>query len=183
MARQITAYAAFCATRATLGVPDAEQEHAARKAAELACGWISLVNLESATGGGGGSSETVHTARLVGEMSSGDHATILAGDETVKHNDGAGWLREIVIRGWGAIPGSDSASVRVQVAVETGPTYAFCKVRFKFPLVFPVVGSMISWFANHPPEYEESAQYDSQTGTWSGDSYYSVRGWRGVLRV
>ena len=42
-ARQITAYAAYCATRAIMAVPPGdEQKNAAQKAAEVACSWMAL---------------------------------------------------------------------------------------------------------------------------------------------
>ena len=43
-ARQMVAYAAFCATRAVMVVPPGEQEKTAQKAAEVALSWFNLVD-------------------------------------------------------------------------------------------------------------------------------------------
>lgn len=43
-ARQMTAYAAFCATRAIMVVPRAEQQKAARDAAKVALSWMALAD-------------------------------------------------------------------------------------------------------------------------------------------
>lgn len=44
MARQMVAYAAFCATRAVMVVPPDEQEKAARNAAEVALSWMNMAD-------------------------------------------------------------------------------------------------------------------------------------------
>lgn len=104
-ARQVVAYAAYCATRATIVVPKAEKQDAAQKAAELACAWMSLAGFK------GG--------------------------------------KEVEIPGWGTIPGSDSVDSRVSVEVvedgEDAKPIAVATVRFKFPLMLPLAGRMISW--------------------------------------
>lgn len=111
-ARQVTAYAAYCAARATMVVPKEEKKTAAKKAAELACAWMSLAGLPGSTGG-----------------------------------------QEVMIKGWGTIPGSDSADKRVSVEVredgESNVPAAVVTVHFKFPLMLPLAGRMISWAANH----------------------------------
>ena len=113
-ARQMTAYAAYCATRAAMVVPPDEQTAAAQKAAELACSWMALVGQDG-------------------------------GDGSVKN---------IAIPGWGTIPGSDSAEVRVAETEVvpgyngTGDPVIAVTVKFKFPLVLPLAGRMVSWAAN-----------------------------------
>jgi hypothetical protein len=111
-ARQVTAYAAYCAARATMVVPKDEKKAAAKKAAELACAWMSLAGLPGSTG---------------------EH--------------------EVKIKGWGTIPGSDSADKRVSVEVredgENNVPAAVVTVHFKFPLMLPLAGRMISWAVNH----------------------------------
>lgn len=111
-ARQITAYAAYCAARATMVVPKEEKKAAAKKAAELACAWMSLAGLPGSTG-----------------------------------------EQEVKIKGWGTIPGSDSADKRVSVEVredgENNVPAAVVTVHFKFPLMLPLAGRMISWAVNH----------------------------------
>lgn len=111
-ARQVTAYAAYCAARATMVVPKSEKKEAAKKAAELACSWMALAGLPGSIG-----------------------------DDEVK------------IKGWGTIPGSDSADKRVSVEIrENGEgevPAAVVTVQFKFPLMLPLAGRMISWAVNH----------------------------------
>lgn len=123
-ARQIAAYAAYCATRAVMAVPPGEQEDAAKKAAELACSWMSLVGLH----GGDGDDED-----------------------------------NVAIPGWGVIPGSDSAGVRVKdtkvLEDGTGRPVVSVMVKFKFPLVLPLAGRMTSWWVNKPYEKIDSLDY------------------------
>ena len=111
-ARQVTAYAAYCAARATIVVPKEEKKAAAKKAAELACAWMSLAGLPGSSG-----------------------------------------EQEVKIKGWGTIPGSDSADKRVSVEVredgENNVPAAVVTVHFKFPLMLPLAGRMISWAVNH----------------------------------
>ena len=99
----------------------------AKKAAELACSWMSLVGLPNAV---------------------------------AQNNNGASIPGEIEIPGWGTIPGSDSARIRVaetKIALLHNEKcdgkgkypIAAVTVKFKFPLVLPLAGRMISWAANH----------------------------------
>ena len=138
-ARQITAYAAYCATRAIMAVPPGEQDKAAKKAAELACSWMALVGLH---GGDGEDSDNV------------------------------------AIPGWGAIPGSDSAEVRVAKTevLEDGRDrpIASVMVKFKFPLVLPLAGRMLSWWVNKPEEKIDSLDYGHHHMSEEGP-----KGWAG----
>lgn len=138
-ARQITAYAAYCATRAIMAVPPEEQEDAAKKAAELACSWMSLVGRKGGDGDDGGN---------------------------------------VSIPGWGVIPGSDSAEVRVAntAVVENGASrpVASVTVQFKFPLVLPLAGRMMSWWVNKPDEKLDSLDYGHHSMTGE-----STKGWAG----
>lgn len=155
MARQITAYAAYCATRAVLAVRPEEQDNAAKKAAELACSWMSLVGLPSAVTAahGGIKTKTVYIGKL-------HNAPGISEYETIYDESGLDISGEVEIPGWGRIPGSDSAKVRVaetEIASLHGEPcngngnypIAAVTVKFKFPLVLPLAGRMISWAANH----------------------------------
>jgi hypothetical protein len=142
-ARQVTAYAAYCAARATMVVPKEEKKTAAKKAAELACAWMSLAGLPGSTGG-----------------------------------------QEVMIKGWGTIPGSDSAGVRVKADVRSygGPddgNVAMVKVEFKFPLLLPLAGRMISYFVKQgednpgsgdldPHDYGSHSLAEGNNPAWSG---------------
>ena len=160
-ARQITAYAAYCATRAIMAVPPDEQEAAAKKAAELACSWMTLVGLPDAviaarsrapTG-----TKTVHVGRLHGK-------TDISEDETINEYRNAPITGEVGIPGWGSIPGSDSTEVRVkntEVREDgSGKPIAMVTVQFKFPLVLPLAGRMISWAANRDGAHSGLAKFD-----------------------
>jgi len=122
-ARQITAYAAYCATRAIIAVPPDEQEAAAKKAAELACSWMTLVGLPSPDAD-----------------------------------------KEVGIPGWGGIPGSDSAGIRVKetrvLSDGTSSPVVSVMVKFKFPLVLPLAGRMLSWAANNDGADSGLAKFD-----------------------
>ena len=178
IAREITAYASYCATRAVLSANSSESDVAAQKAAELACSWMCLAGLPgvAASGSSGGGSETVHLGRLHDINDIDDY-------ETVDYDDGSPVGTEVRIPGWGTIPGSDSAKVRVKARVvsrggESG--LAMVKVEFMFPLVLPLAGRMISYFAKmgedgglgaselDPHDYGSHKLTGGNNAAWSG---------------
>ncbi len=141
IAREVTAYAAYCACRSALSVDPTGGEawSGAQKAAELACSWMCLAGLPGTTqASSGGSSETVSLAKFH-DAEGVDEST------TVTFDDGSGVSGEIVIPGWGSIPGSNSAHTRVAVtALELGPPYVRATVTFQFPLMLPFAGTLLS---------------------------------------
>lgn len=148
-ARQMTAYAAYCATRAALVVPPGEQEAAAKKAAELACSWMTLVGLPEsvvAARNQAAVSKRVYLGRLHGRKDVSEYQ--------VYYENTTPFGGEVAIPGWGTIPGSDSAKVRVAETEVvpgyngTGDPVIAVTVKFKFPLVLPLAGRMVSWAAN-----------------------------------
>ena len=156
IAREITAYASYCATRAVLSASADETEHAAQKAAELACAWMCLAGLPG-TVSTGGSSETVSLGRY-------HDRTDIDDSVTVDHDNGSSLDKEIRIPGWGTIPGSDSAHVRVKADVLSrggSDKIAMVKVEFKFPLLLPLAGRMISYFAKWGEDNPGSGDLDS----------------------
>lgn len=161
-ARQITAYAAYCATRAIMAVPPGEQKNAAQKAAEVACSWMALAGLPNAAKAGGSTTKSVYVGKLHNVADVSDSVDVAEGGTPV--------LDETLIPGWGSIPGSDSVSKRVSVEIVrsgTGEPFAEVTVHFKFPLVLPLAGRMISLFANNPNPSRIS------------DDTYKVTGWAG----
>ena len=175
IARQITAYAAYCATRATLCVNKDEQTTAAQYAAESVCAWMCYAGLstdEAAT-----LQEVSHAPLNWNKYH--DMTDEVANDDTIYKDVSAPRSAELNIPGWGSVPGSSSRHVRVQTNVIQGGAsgdYAAVQVRFKFPLLLPLAGKIISWAASHP--YEAPSTYNRNTGTWTGDSYYSIHsGW------
>ena len=157
-ARQVTAYAAYCATRAIVAVPPGEQGNAAKKAAELACSWMTLVGLPSSVitaRNAAAAKSQVHLGRLHDRSDVSDTETI--------YGDNTPLSEEIAIPGWGTIPGSDSTQLRVSETkvIESGmdrPIVAVT-VKFKFPLVLPLAGRMLSWAANRDDEGLEKFDY------------------------
>ena len=194
IARQITAYAAYCATRATLCVradndtypkssdPRSSYTYApldpevkeAKHAAESVCAWMCLVGLstdaKATLSSDSGSVDWGRFHDMTSEVESRD---------TIYRDVSSSRSSELNIPGWGSIPGSSSRRIRVQADVLQGGAsgnYAAVRVRFKFPLLLPLAGKIISWAVAHPSE--GSSSYNSATGTWAGDSYYSVHsGW------
>ena len=188
IAREITAYAAYCACRSVLSAVSKEDaELGAQRAAELACSWMCLAGMPNAIRNTDyGSSEKVvlpkfHDRNLTVSTEEFDESKQV--EETVYFDDGAPVKGEIVIPGWGSIPGSDSSGSRnpmrydrwehgdrrvktmivrahgyvpvekshdgfVWLSADENVRYALVRVKFKFPLLLPLAGRMISWFVS-----------------------------------
>lgn len=170
IARQLTAYAAYCATRATLCVNKDEAEMAARHAAESVCAWMCLAGLST--------DETDALSEEAVETNWNSYHNMTeetADDETIYRDVSAPRDSELNIPGWGSIPGSSSRHARVAVEVKKNgdnPYYAAVRVKFKFPLLLPLAGKIISWGASQGGS--ALSRYDRETGEWTGDSYYSI---------
>lgn len=142
-ARQVVVYAAYCATRATLSVHPVERERVALQSAQRALAWVNIA----------GNAETYGNA-----------------------NEEAS---ELDIPGWGRVPGSSSLARRVKVKLDpvsdvlntTGESAGFSKVTviYRYPLVMPLVGTMISWLARHDADENTQAQYQLVSG-WTGEA-------------
>ena len=185
IAREITAYAAYCACRSVLSAANDERgaAHGAQKAAELACSWMCLAGLPGVTGSTGGDTETIVLPRFHDREDISD-------SETVDFDNGS-WVKgEVVIPGWGTIPGSDSAGdstdngIRVVVnpsEIVLGPPYARVTVHFKFPMLMPLTGRMLSLFVNSDDTSEEGEAGKIDYGNheltggnnpaWQGETY------------
>ena len=147
-ARYVTSYAAYCAARATLSSSHLDHQSAAEAAAKRVCAWVNLADLPE---------------RLMSSRASGDHEG------------------ELLVPGWGAIPNSASIDRRVDVILgfvdreadragrSSGVTVA--TVKFRFPLVMPLAGSMISWLAKHGSgaSGKSTAEYRLVSG-WTGEA-------------
>lgn len=185
IAREVTAYAAYCACRSALSVDPTGGEalSGAQKAAELACSWMCLAGLPGTTQDtAGGSSETLSLAKFH-DAEGVDEST------TVVSDNGTGVLGEIVIPGWGSIPGSNSAGVRVKVTdLEIGPPYVRATVKFKFPLMLPLAGRLLSFFVNSDDtsdlgaagriDYGHHVTADGGSPAWQGETYVMDRNGR-----
>lgn len=147
-ARYVTSYAAYCAARATLSTNPANHQSAAESAARRVCAWANLADLPE---------------RLMSSRAPDDHEG------------------ELLVPGWGAIPNSASIDRRVDVVLgfmdqaadfkgrSSGVTAA--TVKFRFPLVTPLAGSMISWLAKHGSgaSGDSTAEYRLVSG-WTGEA-------------
>ena len=224
IAREITAYAAYCACRSVLsagsGADDGSNRNAelgAQRAAELACSWMCLAGMPgSVRKSSGGASETLSDIPRYHDR------TDISTEETIFSGNGAPVSGEIVIPGWGAIPGSDSAGSndnvyddrweqgdrRVKTMIIRAPgyrpestshddfiwidddkviDYALVRVKFKFPLLLPLAGRMISWFAG-PNAFSSGGAGDlGRAGTIDYGSHSLSEGsqsaWRGEETV
>ena len=106
-AKQMTAYAAFCATRAIMVVPPGEQQKAARDAAKVALSWMALAD----EGRGRGSSVSIPGWGSV--LGSG---TI---DQRLQRDDG------------------DNAVKILEDGTDDSKPVAAVRVTFRFPLMIP----------------------------------------------
>lgn len=139
MARQMTAYAAYAAARATMVVqPGEEQQDAAENAARMVLSWISLA----------------------------DHGD---GDETES---------KVTVPGWGKVLGSGSvlrewnSKGRVNVAVSNIVGAVRAEVRFRFPLMMPL---MSVW----NPDADSHASVDGLILA-NGGASGTIDGWRHI---
>ena len=173
LARQITAYAAYCAARATLTASTSEESRVAKAAATSVCAWMCFAGLPT------------DASRTLSETTLNTHwtrfhklRTEVTDTDVMYADDGAPDSAEFTIPGLGSVPGSSSRNARVEVSVKQGGgsgDYAAVQVKFKFPLLFPLAGRIISWASSHP---DETSTYDRKTGKWSGGNYYSIHsGW------
>ncbi len=74
------------------------------------------------------------------------------------------------VPGWGTVPQSASVDDRVEVeSSHSAGEYATSKVTFKFPLLVPVAGQMISYLAKNRAEDAKYSKIGSPTLMWSGE--------------
>lgn len=173
VARQFVAYAAFCSTRSMLCSNPSEwalknsKNNCAFQAARRALAWVNIF----------GTPETAHMRGWeegylsvgagdfsdIGDKSTLSYLTTMYGDKET---------HDVLVPGWGQVPESNSVDDRLDVTC--GPQipngkYAYSTVKYKFPLLIPVAGQMISFFAKH--DAGESAYMRSRTlmPGWTGE--------------
>ena len=74
------------------------------------------------------------------------------------------------VPGWGEIPESDRIDSRIEVKSEhVAGQYASSTVVFKFPMLVPVAGQMISFLAKRPADGSRYMGMDSPSLMWSGE--------------
>ena len=106
----------------------------------------------------------------------------VADDDTIYKDTSGPRANEYTVPGWGTVPGSSSRKVRVKAEVLQGGgsgNYAAVRVKFKFPLLLPLAGKIISWSVAHPELEASVSTYNDKTDTWTGDYYAIHTGWQG----
>lgn len=227
IAREITAYAAYCACRSVLSAGSRDDaELGAQRAAELACSWMCLAGMPQGIRETElGSSKTVvlpkfHDRNLTASTEEFDESK--HEEVTVYFDDGPPVEGEIIIPGWGGIPGSDSSGSnerirhdlwehgdrRVTTMIIRAPgytpnqtahdgftwleedknvRYALVRVKFKFPLLLPLAGRMISWFVSPNASSSGGADDLGRAGTVDYGSHELTGGnrpaWQGQETV
>lgn len=158
MAKQMLSYAAFCAARSTLACAPGEQQKATREAAKRALAWMNIY----------GKRDRAY-AHVDSEISASDFSDI--SDTSAFQNQSGrppAVAGDVKIPGWGGVPESDSTDDRLQTKpLVVQGKYAACTVVYKFPLLIPVAGQMVSYLAKHTTG-KESATYRASMG-WTGE--------------
>ncbi len=174
VARQFVAYAAFCSTRSMLCSNPSEwdpklnpkKERCTHQAARRVLAWVNIFGTPETAHLRG--SEEGYLAVSAGDFSDIDDAPITYTTKLY----GSKETHDVLVPGWGQIPESNSVDKRLEV--ECGPKipngkYAYSTVRYKFPLMIPVAGQMISFLAKHSAD--ESLYMRSKTlmPGWTGE--------------
>ncbi len=172
--RQFVAYAAFCATRSIYCSNPKEwsgsqnsKNNCAFQAARRVLAWVTIFG-------------TPETANL--RSWDEEHLSIGAGDFAEIEDDnvsfattvyGSKATHDVLVPGWGQVPESNSVDRRLKVEAdpESGKgKYAAATVRYKFPLLIPVAGQMISFFAkNSVFDSQYMKNKDLTVGGWTGE--------------
>ena len=178
--RQFVAYAAFCSTRSMLCSNPSEfdsknpkQFQCTHQAARRVLAWVNIF----------GTPETAHLRGWeegYAEVGAGDFSDI--GDKStesyVTMMYGSSETHDVLVPGWGQIPESNSIDRRLEV--EYGPRgfdgrfapngkYAYSTVRYKFPLLIPIAGQMISFLAKHSAEESLYVKSKASMSGWTGE--------------
>ena len=173
VARQFVAYAAFCSTRSMLCSNPSEwnngdkKYNCAHQAARRALAWVNIFGTpESATLRGW---EEGYVETGAGDFSDlSDKST----ESFVTVMYGSSETHDVLVPGWGQVPESNSIDRRLEV--ECGPKIpngkcAYSTVRYKFPLLIPVAGQMISFLAKHSADESLYMQSKSLMPGWTGE--------------
>ena len=168
--RQFVAYAAFCSTRSMLCSNPSEwnngdkKYNCAHQAARRALAWVNIFGTPETAHLRGWEEETRSLGRFsdLGETTI-SYATVIYGSKDT---------HDVLVPGWGQVPESNSIDRRLEV--ECGPEEpngkcAYSTVRYKFPLLIPVAGQMISFLAKHSADESMYMQSKSLMPGWTGE--------------
>lgn len=174
--RPFVAYAAFCSTRSMLCANRGEwnpkndkQFQCTHQAARRALAWVNIFGTPETADLRGWEEEALEPKPSAFSDIDGTpiyYTTKIYGSKKTK---------DVTVPGWGQIPASNSVDDRLDVDVESEGLgvfpgrYAASKVTYKFPLLIPVAGQMISFLARHSAE--ESLYVKSKTlmPGWTGE--------------
>ena len=172
--RQFVAYAAFCSTRSMLCSNPSEWDNDDKKyncsfqAARRVLAWVNIFG-------------TPETAYLRGSdegyASVGAGSFSDVGDKTTESFMttlyGSRATHDVLIPGWGQIPESNSVDRRLEIPrekrfVKQGK-FATSTVKYKFPLLIPVAGQMISFFQKHSADESRYVKSKALMPGWTGE--------------
>ena len=168
--RQFVAYAAFCSTRSMLCSHPSEwlsknsKNNCAFQAARRVLAWVTIFG-------------TPETANL--RSWDEDYISVSAGDFSdiddapiayVTTVYGSKYTHDVLVPGWGQVPESNSVDRRLDVTPGVNPgKYAWSTVKYKFPLLIPVAGQMISFLAKHSEDQSLYMQSRTLMPGWTGE--------------
>ena len=166
LVREVVSYAAFCAARSTLCVVPAEQSDAAKKAAMQVLAWVNTFGSDGGTG-----SEGTYNAGAFSDIKDGYEFNYYEGS-----SDDSGNLK---IPGWGGVPESSGLSDRVSVELDIKsqsrniggkkPVASAVTVKYKFPMLVPIAGQMISYLAKHSASESKYVKSKDIMPGWTGE--------------
>ena len=169
--RQFVAYAAFCSARSILCSNPTEwalknsKHNCAFQAARRALAWVNIF----------GTPETAYRRGWeegYAEVGAGDFSDI--GDKSTESYTtvmyGSKYTHDVLVPGWGQVPESNSVDRRLDVTPGVNPgKCAWSTVKYKFPLLIPVAGQMISFLAKHSEDEGLYMQSRTLMHGWTGE--------------
>lgn len=166
LVREVVSYAAFCAARSTLCVTPLEQSGAAKKAAMQVLAWVNAFGSEGEAG-----SKATYDAGAFSDIKEGYGFDYYEGSADVSGN--------LKIPGWGGVPESSGLSDRVKVELDIlsrsrnlggkRPVASAVTVRYKFPMLVPIAGQMISYLAKNSASDSLYVKSDDLMPGWTGE--------------
>ena len=169
--RQCVAYSAFCAARSLLSANPVEwstlrakKERCDHAAARRVLSWVTMLGTRSSDRLR--SFETADSSvESAYDKSKFQFVTLIRGDLGT---------HDVMVPGWGQV--NESNSIDMRLNVESWPRdgldyqgYAKSTVSFKFPLLIPIAGQMVSWLAKHRAEDSDFIKKNMELTGWTGE--------------
>ena len=169
--RQFVAYAAFCSARSMLCSNPSEwllknsKNNCAFQAARRVLAWVNIFG-------------TPETANL--RSWDEGYLSVSASDFSDFGDDspiafatmiyGSAATHDVLVPGWGQILESNSVDRRLDVSPGVNPgKCAWSTIRYKFPLLIPVAGQMVSFLAKHDADESRYMQGTDLMPGWTGE--------------